>query len=100
MIKRQFVSRVAALSKLPADQVNAVLAAVQSIAAGELAETGEARLPGLVTMTVLPRSERAARNPKTGVPCMIAPGHTVKSRPVSTLTRLVVSHIANSPVQF
>lgn len=94
MFKRQFVSQVAALAKLPADQVKAVFAAAQEVAAEELIKTGEVRIPGLVALKVMPRAERAARNPKTGVVCMVAPGHTVKCKPVSMLSDRVSSKLA------
>lgn len=100
MIKRQFIGKVAALSKLTAEQVKAALAALQSVAAEELAADGATRIPGLTTLKVMARSERLARNPKTGTPCTIVPGHTVKSRPVSALTSLVVKNIETGPVQF
>jgi nucleoid DNA-binding protein len=92
MIKRHFVSQVAAAAKLSSEQVRAVLAATQKVAADELIKTGEVRVPGLVSLKVMERGERCARNPKTGQEYMIAPGHTVKSRPVSGFALKVTSN--------
>lgn len=96
MLKRQFISRVAILSHLSAEQVSAAMEAIGYVAAERLIEAGEVRIPGLVSLKVLARSERAARNPKTGKPCMIPPGHMVKARPVCLLSDRVVIKLAQS----
>lgn len=51
---------------LSADQATAVLSAITKIVRDELAETGEATLPGLVTLTVAERSARTGFNPLSG----------------------------------
>jgi nucleoid DNA-binding protein len=60
MIKREFVSQVAARAKIPAEVVKAVLTAVQGVAADQLTKSGEVRVPGLVSMKVMPRRARRA----------------------------------------
>jgi nucleoid DNA-binding protein len=89
MLKRQFISQVAARSNLSAAQIRRALDATRDIAIAQLIQTGRVRVPGLVTLKVLKRSSRVARNPKTGDECVVAAGHTVKSRPVATLSARV-----------
>jgi DNA-binding protein HU-beta len=93
MFKRQFISQVAEKSHLSAAQVRAVLDATQEFAAEQLIKNGTVRLHGLVTLKVLTRASRVARNPKTGEECPVATGHTVKARPVTGLSAGVTSRL-------
>jgi len=91
MLKKEFVSKVAALSSLTEGQVDLVLDAARDVVLAELSESRDVRVPGLVQFKALARNERAARNPKTGEPYMVKAGFTIKARPVGTLASVIES---------
>jgi DNA-binding protein HU-beta len=93
MFKRQFISKVANKANLTNAQVGAMLAAASEVAAEQLVAAGEVKVPGLASFKVLERAPRVARNPKTGESYPVPSGHTIKSRPIETLSTLVKSRL-------
>lgn len=95
MNKDQFLAAVAAHAteksgkRITAGVVDAVLAASGDLAAREVVSSGHVRVPGLVNLTVKRRAARIASNPKTGAPCEVAAGITVKAKPVASLASAV-----------
>lgn len=84
MNKGQFVAAVAKASSLTAAQVSRVLQGIEDVSATALNESGSVRVPGLVTIKRMPRSERLVRNPRSGVEFVMGPTVLVKAKPVSS----------------
>lgn len=84
MKKVQFVAAVAKASSLTAAQVSKVLRALEDVSATELKEAGEVRIPGLVVIKRLPRSERIVRNPRTREEFVMGASVVVKAKPATT----------------
>jgi nucleoid DNA-binding protein len=82
--KVQFVAAVAKASSLTAAQVSKVLRALEDVSATELKEAGEVRIPGLVVIKRLPRSERIVRNPRTREEFVMGASVVVKAKPATT----------------
>lgn len=79
---------------LTADQSTAVLSAITKVVRDELAETGEATLPGLVTLTVAERGERLGHNPLTGEKISLPAKKFVKAKVLSPLRGVA----SNAPI--
>jgi nucleoid DNA-binding protein len=82
--KVQFVAAVAKASSLTAAQVSKVLRAVEDVSATALRESGEVRIPGLIVIKRLRRSERIVRNPRTREEFVMGPSVMVKAKPATT----------------
>ncbi len=81
MTKKDFCKSVALRSGLPVVQIEKVMDAVVSVASVNLAAVDEVRIPGLVVLRAKQHKERAARNPKTGAPCIIPACRWLSAKP-------------------
>ncbi len=80
MNKTQFVEAVALDANIPKIEARKAVDAMIRITAQALREGERLTLTGLGTFSVLQRSERVGRNPRTGAPVKIAARKSVKFR--------------------
>jgi nucleoid DNA-binding protein len=85
MNKDQFLKKSAQLAGLPVDVMRKAIAAASVVTAEALATDDVVRVPGLVTFRAKHHAERPARNPKTGVPCVIPAGVRIAAKPTTAL---------------
>jgi DNA-binding protein HU-beta len=93
MNRTELVAAVAERSGVSAKQADTVLKAFAEIV-GDVVSKGQEKvtLPGFLTFERVERAARTARNPRTGEPISIPPGHAVKVSPGSTLKAAAGGH--------
>ena len=81
MNKQEFASGISEKMKIPLSEALRFIRAMQETVSEELGRDGVLVLQGFGTLAPWKQTERAGRNPKTGVPCLIPPRVSVKFKP-------------------
>jgi len=87
MNKRDLAKSVAKKLSVSFTESNSFINAIQEVLTDELMQNGYIILQGFGVFTPWEQSERAARNPKTGTPCIIEQRISVKFKPGRTLLK-------------
>ena len=81
MNKQEFATGISEKMKIPQSEALRFIRAMQETVSEELGRDGVLVLQGFGTLAPWKQTERAGRNPKTGVPCLIPPRVSVKFKP-------------------
>lgn len=81
MNKQEFATSISEKMNIPQSEALRFIRAMQETVSEELGREGTLTLQGFGTFTPWKQAERAGRNPKTGVPCLIPPRVSVKFKP-------------------
>lgn len=91
MNKTDLVNELAAKMNIPQYQSRQFVAAFQEILADTLRRDTPVMIQGFGVFEPWAQTERLGRNPRTGIPCMIAPRTSVKFKPGKFLLRTLNS---------
>lgn len=83
--KKDLIDAISMDTGIMKQTIGEVLDALAKITTGKLKRFEPVEIPGVVTLKVLPKAERNARNPKTGEMIRIPAMNAVKARPVAAL---------------
>lgn len=81
MNKQEFATSISEKMNIPQSEALRFIRAMQETVSEELGREGTLTLQGFGTFAPWKQAERAGRNPKTGVPCLIPPRVSVKFKP-------------------
>ncbi|KLT72081.1 hypothetical protein PL75_10070 [Neisseria arctica] len=89
MNKTELIEAMAAWPGLNKEQAKIAVEAFQVLVEGELAKGGQVSLTGFGNFSVVEKTERKGRNPKTGEELTIPARRTVKFKPGKGLAEAV-----------
>lgn len=78
MKKKEFIKEVSDRAEISLMQATSAFDTIMVAIRQELLNGGEARLPGIGTISTVPTKKRTGRNPKTGEVMEIPPGRKVR----------------------
>lgn len=83
--KKDLIDAISMETGIMKHTIGEVLDALAKVAQGKLKMFEPVEIPGVVTLKVMPKAARNARNPQTGEMIRVPAMNAVKARPVSAL---------------